>query len=67
METGVDDADYQTEARVVAGGWARGMLGQIASCRPEDDAGFDAWLEECVGLGVVATTACPSLSRSIAA
>ena len=54
METGVDDADYQTEARVVAGlVGAQGILGQIASCRPEDDAGFDAWLEECNSLHVV--------------
>lgn len=54
METGVDDVDYQTEARVVAGLVGRhGMLGQIASCRPEDDAGFDAWLAECDGLHVV--------------
>lgn len=54
METGVDDADYRTEARVVAGLVGHhGMLGQIASCRPEDDAGFDAWLGECDGLHVV--------------
>lgn len=54
METGVDDADYQTEARVVAGLVGRdGMLGQITSCRPEDDTGFDAWLDECQGLRVV--------------
>ncbi len=54
METGVDDADYQTEARLVAGlVGSHGMLGQIASCRPEDDAGFDAWLKECDGLHVV--------------
>ena len=54
METGVDDADYQTEARVVAGLVGRdGMLGQIASCRPETDTGFDAWLDECGGLHVV--------------
>ena len=47
METGVDDADYQTEARLIAGlVGTMGMLGQIASCRPETDAGFDAWLEE---------------------
>ncbi|MDP7425675.1 MAG: amidohydrolase [Rhodospirillales bacterium] len=54
METGVDDADYQAEARHVAGmiGTER-MLGQIASCRPEDELGFDAWLEECKDLGVV--------------
>jgi predicted TIM-barrel fold metal-dependent hydrolase len=51
METGVDDADYQAEARMVAGmvGTSVGgvaMLGQIASVRPERDEGFDAWLEE---------------------
>ncbi|WP_103255520.1 amidohydrolase family protein [Tabrizicola aquatica] len=54
METGVDDADYQAEARLVAGMVGqRGMLGQIASIRPEAAAGFDAWLEEAAGLGVV--------------
>ncbi|MEZ5796731.1 MAG: amidohydrolase [Paracoccaceae bacterium] len=57
METGVDDADYRAEARLVAGMVGTvgkgGMLGQIASCRPEEDEGFDAWLEECRGLGVV--------------
>lgn len=54
METGVDDADYQAEARYIGGLVGSGrMLGQVASCRPEDDAGFDAWLEECKGLGVV--------------
>lgn len=53
METAVDDADYQAEARMAAGlvGQA-GMLGQVASCRPEFDAGFDAWLEECDRLHV---------------
>lgn len=54
METGVDDADYQTEARLIADLVGQGgMLGQIASCRPEEDAGFDAWLEECEDLHVV--------------
>jgi len=54
MEVGVDDADYQAEARFVAGLVRDGtLLGQIASCRPESDAGFAAWLEECEGLGVV--------------
>ncbi|MBP9183142.1 MAG: amidohydrolase [Fuscovulum sp.] len=54
METGVDDACYRDEARLVAGMVGQGgMLGQIASCRPEEDAGFDAWLEECRTLGVV--------------
>lgn len=53
MEAGVDDADYQTEARLVAGlVGQQGLLGQIASCRPEDDAGFDDWLDECAALHV---------------
>lgn len=50
METGVDDADYKAEARLVAGLVGRdGLLGQVASCRPETDEGFDAWLDECAG------------------
>jgi len=53
METGVDDADYQKEARFVGGLVGQeGLLGQIASCRPEQDAGFDAWLEEGADLHV---------------
>lgn len=53
MEAGVDDADYQAEARFVAGlVGENGLLGQIASCRPEEDAGFDDWLDECSGLHV---------------
>ena len=54
METGVDDADYQSEARLVAGMvGSGGMLGQIASIRPEQDDGFDAWLDEAAGLHTV--------------
>ena len=54
IEVGVDDADYQTEARFVAGlVGTRGLLGQIASIRPETDAGFDDWLAECRHLKVV--------------
>ncbi|WP_108485135.1 amidohydrolase family protein [Oceaniglobus ichthyenteri] len=57
METGVDEADYKAEARLVSGMIGQGgdlpMLGQIAACRPETDDGFDAWLEECGDLGVV--------------
>lgn len=54
METGVDDADYRDEARLVAGLVGQhGMLGQIASCRPEADQGLEAWLDECSGLHVV--------------
>ncbi len=53
MECGVDEADYQAEARYVATRVGRdGILGQIASCRPETDAGFDAWLEDCGALQV---------------
>ena len=32
---------------------ASGILGLIASCRPESDAGFEAWLDEGAVLGVV--------------
>jgi predicted TIM-barrel fold metal-dependent hydrolase len=54
METGVDDADYQAEAQLVAGMVGTGgMLGQIAGIRPETDDGFDAWLEEVQALNVV--------------
>ena len=54
METGVDDADYQAEARLIAALVGKdGMLGQIASCRPESDSGFDDWLAECRDLSVV--------------
>ncbi|NUB46229.1 amidohydrolase [Fertoebacter nigrum] len=53
METGVDDADYRAEARLVAGLiGAGGMLGQIASCRP-GEAGFAGWMDEAAGLGTV--------------
>lgn len=56
MEAGVDDADYQAEARFVAElaeDPAQKILGIIASCRPENDAGFEQWLDECVDLPVV--------------
>jgi predicted TIM-barrel fold metal-dependent hydrolase len=54
METGVDDDCYQHEARLVSRLVGQdGMLGQIASCRPETEAGFDAWLAEADALSVV--------------
>jgi predicted TIM-barrel fold metal-dependent hydrolase len=54
MECGVDDGDYQAEGRLIGGlVGQQGLLGQIASCRPEEDAGFDPWLEEGAGLNVV--------------
>lgn len=52
METGVDDDDYKTEARLVSrliG--SHGMLAQVASCRPEE-YNLTPWLDECAGLGV---------------
>ena len=55
METGVDDADYQAETRFVHGlskGPGSGVVGIIASIRPESEDGFDAWLEESAALGV---------------
>lgn len=46
--------DWQAEARWVAGLVREGrLLGQIASCRPEEDEGFAAWIEEGRSLGVV--------------
>lgn len=51
-----DAADYQAEARLVAGLMREpgsGILGQVASCRPEEPAGFEAWLDEGPDLGVV--------------
>ena len=51
MEVGVDDADYREEARFFAGlVGTDGLAGVIASCRPETDVGFDAWLDEAKSL-----------------
>ena len=52
----VDAVDYRSESRMIArlaGAPASRILGQIASCRPETDAGFEAWLDEGPSLGVV--------------
>lgn len=52
----VDAEDGRSEARMVAA-LARepgsGILGIVAACRPETDAGFAAWLDEGPSLGVV--------------
>ncbi|MDD7970899.1 amidohydrolase family protein [Roseinatronobacter alkalisoli] len=56
MEAAVDDAGYKDEARLIGGliGQSGGvLLGQIASCRPEEPAGLDDWIDEGQGLGVV--------------
>ena len=57
METGVDDPDYKAEARFVADlakNPESGILGMIASCRPESDDGFSEWLDEGDDLNVLA-------------
>ncbi len=52
MESGVNDKDYKAEARLVAGWVKKGhLLGQVASCRPEEE-GLAEYLDECAGLGV---------------
>lgn len=55
MEVAVNDPGWQEEARifaVAAADPASRLLGVIASCRPETNEGFDAWLDECESLGV---------------
>ncbi len=56
MEAGVDDADWQRETPFIAGvakDPAKGIIGIIATIRPEDDATFDAELEKADAHGVV--------------
>jgi predicted TIM-barrel fold metal-dependent hydrolase len=56
MEAAVDNDDHHAETELVAGLMRRpgsGLLGIISSIRPETEPGFEAWLEEGPGLGVV--------------
>ena len=56
METGVDDLDYQEETRFVhslADDTDSGLIGIIASIRPENDEGFETWLDETIKMDVV--------------
>jgi predicted TIM-barrel fold metal-dependent hydrolase len=56
MEAAPDDALYQDEVRFVLSlmcGVSNLLRGVIAGCRPETDAGFDAWLDETSGSDVV--------------
>jgi predicted TIM-barrel fold metal-dependent hydrolase len=56
METGVDDPDYQKETRFVkslADDSDSGLCGLIASIRPENDEGFETWLNDTIEMGVV--------------
>jgi len=56
METGVDDSDYQKETHFVKSLMdeaKNGIKGLIVSIRPEEDNGFEEWLEETSSIGVV--------------
>ena len=56
METGVDDEDYQKETRFVktlADDLDNNISGIIASIRPEENEGFEDWLNETIEMGVV--------------
>jgi predicted TIM-barrel fold metal-dependent hydrolase len=56
MEAAVDDDDHHAEAEMVAGIMRQpgsGILGIIASIRPENAPGFEEWLDEGPSLGVV--------------
>lgn len=56
MEAAPDDAFYQDEVRFILSLMRGGptiLRGVIAGCRPEADAGFDAWLDETDGGDVV--------------
>lgn len=54
MEVDVDEGSIRDEARWIGGLVTSGrLLGQIAACRPETDAGFAEWLEEAPSHGVV--------------
>ncbi len=55
METAVDDSDYQKETRFVHSlmdDSDGNLCGLIASIRPENDEGFETWLNETIEMGV---------------
>lgn len=55
METGVDDADYQSEAmyiKKISENKKNGVKGLIVSIRPEDDKSFDKWFDKTIEIGV---------------
>jgi len=56
MEVDVPADEFQDEARFVASlvhNPGNRLAGMITACRPETDAGFEAWIDEAAGLGAV--------------
>ncbi len=56
MEAGADDADYKKETKfvkILSDNPENNIMGLIASIRPEEDEGFDAWFSETLEMGVV--------------
>ena len=56
METGVDDSDYKKETKFIKSIMDQpnsNMKGLIVSIRPEEENGFDQWLEETIEMNVV--------------
>ena len=55
METGVDDSDYKKETKFIKSIMDQpdsNMKGLIVSIRPEEESGFDQWLEETIDMNV---------------
>ena len=55
METGVDDPDYKNETKFIKSIMDKpnsNIKGLIVSIRPEDNNGFDEWLEETITMNV---------------
>jgi predicted TIM-barrel fold metal-dependent hydrolase len=56
MEAGVDDEDYKNETRFIKtllDNSDNNMKGMIASIRPEENKGFEDWLNETIEMGVI--------------
>ena len=56
MESAVDDSDYQKETKYIKtliDDSSNKIIGLISSIRPEDDKGFEHWLDVSIQMGVV--------------
>jgi predicted TIM-barrel fold metal-dependent hydrolase len=56
MESAVDDSDYQKETKYIKtliNDSSNKIIGLISSIRPEDDKGFEHWLDVSIQMGVV--------------